>query len=130
MAEEIADDERGGSLPRSRRGPGDGLLKVQLLTFPDCPHAEAAREMLLFVLESSRAAAEIEEVDTTSPETPEHLRGWGSPTILIDGADIEGQQAPSAEGCRLYRDSAGQLAAAPPEATLRAAIARARARAT
>lgn len=99
-------------------------MKVQLLTFSGCPHAAAAREMIQNVLSSSGIRASLEEVNTTAPETPERLRGWGSPTILIDGYDIEGQETPISGGCRLYRDAAGRLQGSPPEATLRAALAR------
>ena len=101
-------------------------LNVQLLTFPGCPNAAAARERLRRVLESSNVLAEIEEVNTAAPETPGRLRGWGSPTILIDGVDSEGQEAPTGAGCRLYRDPAARLSGLPPEATLRAAVARSR----
>jgi hypothetical protein len=76
------------------------------------------------VLESSGVPAEIEEVDTTHRGTPEHLRGWGSPTILVGGMDIEGQEAPTGASCRLYRDPAGRLSDLPAEETLRAAVMR------
>ncbi len=101
-------------------------MKVQLLTFPGCPNAVEARERLRRVLESSDLLAEIEEVDTAAPEIPERLRGWGSPTILIGGMDIEGQEAPTGAGCRLYRDPATRFSGLPPEATLRAAVERSR----
>jgi len=101
-------------------------VKVQLLTFPGCPHAAAAREAIQRVLSSSGIRASIEEVDTTAPGTPERLRGWGSPTIFIDGVDIEGHDTPTSESCRLYRGPTGQLRGVPPEAILQAALARAR----
>jgi hypothetical protein len=44
----------------------------------------------------------IDEIDTTAVMTPEHLRGWASPTVLIDGADLEGRAGPDGGGCRLY----------------------------
>ena len=83
-------------------------MKVQLLTFAGCPNSGVAREMLRSVLASTGITASIEEVDTNAPETPDVLRGWGSPTILIDGADVEGQQ-PGGPSCRLYRDEDGRL---------------------
>ena len=101
-------------------------MKVQLLTFPRCPNAAAARDVIQKVLSSSGIRASIEEVNTTAPETPERLRGWGSPTILIDGVDIEGQETPTNASCRLYRDPAGRLRGVPPEATLQAALSRTR----
>ncbi len=99
-------------------------MKVQLLTFAGCPNADAAREVLRRVLSSSGIRASIEEVNTTAPETPEHLRGWGSPTIFIDGVDIEGLDTPATASCRLYRDSDGRLGGIPSEATVLDAVTR------
>ena len=100
-------------------------MKVQLLTFPDCPNATAARELVRRVLRSSYPGARIEEVDTSAPEIQDRLRGWASPTILVDGEDIEGQSSPGGSSCRLYRDAAGHRSAVPPEPVLRAALDRA-----
>ena len=100
----------------------DATVRVQLLTFPGCPNAEAAREVLRSALASSRIRATVEEADTTSPNTPEPLRGWGSPTILINGMDIEGLAVPSNTGCRLYRDASGRLGGTPPEETILGAL--------
>lgn len=97
-------------------------MRVQLLTFSGCPNAEAARRTLRAVLASAGISASIEEVDTDAPDTPEPLRGWGSPTILIDGKDVGGLQAPSGSGCRLYRDEEGRLLGMPAEALLRSAL--------
>jgi mercuric ion transport protein len=100
-------------------------VKIQLLTFPGCPNAAAARELIQKVLSSSGIRASLEEVNTTAPEAPEHLRGWGSPTILIDGVDIEGLHSPGTASCRVYRDSDGALRGIPSEATVLDAIDRA-----
>jgi len=97
-------------------------VKIQLLTFPGCPNAAAARELLRSVVASSGIPAAIEEVDTSAPETPEPLRGWGSPTILIDGGDAGGEESPDRTGCRLYRDERGRLRGTPSEELLRAAL--------
>ena len=99
-------------------------MKVQLLTFAGCPNSAAAREMLRSVLASAGITEPIEEVDAKAPETPESLRGWGSPTILIDGVDVGGQE-PAGPSCRLYRDEDDRLRGTPSEARLRSALARA-----
>jgi len=78
--------------------------------------------MLRKALESEGVDAGIEEIDTTSKETPEGLRGWGSPTVLIDGEDIAGEGSPSGTSCRLYRDPDGRLRGVPPEALILAAF--------
>ena len=104
---------------RSGKGGEDSASNVL-----SCPNGSAARKLLRRVLDSSGAETQIEEVDTSAPETPEPLHGWGSPTILIDGADLEGQVRPGSACCRLYRDSSGHLQGIPTEAALRSAIER------
>ena len=99
-------------------------MKVQLLTFPGCPNADAARNTLRAVLAWMGIVLLIEEVNLDSPETPEHLRGWGSPTVLIDGVDVAGGE-PSGLGCRLYRDEEGRVHTGPTPAQLRKALSRA-----
>jgi hypothetical protein len=96
---------------------------VQLIYFPGCPHIEATRKALHDVLlELAGRPDEVLEVDLTARDTPAHLRGWGSPTILIDGVDIEGASA-NGSSCRVYRRSDG--GGAPSRALIRAALLRA-----
>ena len=97
-------------------------MRIQIVTFQGCPNASATRAALERALASAGIANRIEEVDTSAPETPEPLRGWGSPTVLIDGVDVEGQAAPTGPNCRLYRDVEGKVQGAPPESLLSAAI--------
>jgi hypothetical protein len=78
--------------------------------------------VLRSVLALSGTPVDIEEVDTTSPETPEPLRTWGSPTILIDGRDVGGEESPRGAGCRLYRDEEGRHRGTPSESLLRSAL--------
>lgn len=78
-------------------------MKIQLLTFPDCPNAEPARRALREAMRAERIDTRVEEIDITSTVAPAELRAWGSPTILIDGADVAGAQPTAGEiGCRLY----------------------------
>ena len=78
-------------------------MRIQLITFAGCPHAPAARTALEGVLTSLGIRERIEAVDTLSPETPQALRGWGSPTILLDGEDVAGESLPTGPGCRPSR---------------------------
>ena len=78
-------------------------IKVQFLAFEGCPLAEAARR----ALEQALAECEIEdyeEVDLLHPEVSEEARGWGSPTILINGADVSGRPKGDGIGCRIYHE--------------------------
>ena len=100
------------------------LMRIQLLTFAGCAHADAARELLARVLATSDAVHVVEDIDTGASGTPQHYREYGSPTILVDGEVIGGGEPPI-EGscCRLYRDGQGRLVGVPPESALRAALA-------
>jgi hypothetical protein len=74
---------------------------IQLLIFDGCPLAAAARESL------EKALAELqirgyEEIDILDPATPQDLRGWGSPTILVNGEDVTGGSKGNNAGCRVY----------------------------
>lgn len=76
-------------------------MRVQLLSFPGCPNASAAREALRRARAYTGLPQLFEEVDVTSPDAPAPLRDWGSPTILVDERDVAGE-APSGPSCRLY----------------------------
>lgn len=100
-------------------------MRVQLITFSGCPNASATREALERVLASVRVTQEIEEINTSDPATPESLRGWGSPTVLINGIDVGGQNVPGGSSCRLYADHTGVIRGVPPESLLMASVLRA-----
>jgi len=102
-------------------------MRVQLLTFPGCPNALATRERLLAVLRSLGHHAPIDEVNLEARDAPAELSGYGSPTILVDGVEIEG--AGAGGGCRLYRDARGRLTGVPSEAAMVAALTHAQQRA-
>lgn len=97
-------------------------MKVQLVTFPGCPNADAARKMLRRALVAFGLDPSIEEIDSSSPKTPQPLRSWGSPTVLVDGVDVGGEGRPTGPACRLYRDPSGRAHGSPPESLLLEAI--------
>ncbi len=99
-------------------------MKVQLFYFPGCPHADATRGLLRRVLAEEGLPAAFEEIDVSAAGTPEELRPWGSPTILVDGHDVAGLP-PTGSSCRLYRTTGGTQGV-PPEGLLREALRRAR----
>lgn len=87
-------------------------MTLQLLTFPGCPNAAAARAVVKQALDSLGLDIPIEEVDVTASDTPLQLKRWGSPTILVDGRDVA-QGEPSGASCRVYRTSDGRSAGSP-----------------
>lgn len=94
-------------------------MRVQLLYFPGCPNLDAARGALDRALSALGLLYRIEEVDVTDESTPEELRGWGSPTVLIDGTDVGGEIEPTGAVCRLYT---GDVRGAPSDAAICAAL--------
>ena len=94
---------------------------IQLLYFPGCPHVDAARRQLSQALGTLANAPQVIEVDVTDPSTPPHLRSWGSPTILVDGADVA-LGVPTGRSCRIYPGS--EIAGVPPLAMIEAALRR------
>ena len=64
-------------------------MKVEVLYFDGCPSHEALLPRLYGLLSSSRASTEIELVRVDDAETAERERFLGSPTVRIDGQDVE-----------------------------------------
>lgn len=63
---------------------------VELVYFSGCPHVNGARVALRRALEKARLPARWQEWDQALPETPAHLQGYGSPTVLVGGRDVTG----------------------------------------
>jgi hypothetical protein len=78
-------------------------MRIQLLTFPGCPNAAAARDALREALSLEDLHEDIEEIDVSSSNAPPWARGWGSPTILINSNDVTGAGPSDGDACcRLY----------------------------
>lgn len=87
---------------------------VQLIYDRTCPNVSRAREVLRQAYSRLSLDGSWEELDRESPSTPEHLRRYGSPTILVAGRDIAGAPATSdGTSCRLYDDGNGRLSGVP-----------------
>jgi mercuric ion transport protein len=84
------------------------MPSVDFLFDTDCPNVPAARAQLVAAFAAIGAPPKWVEWDLSDPMTPEELRGWGSPTILVDGRDISGAARQSgARGCRIYSGAQG-----------------------
>ncbi len=102
-------------------------MKVQLLSFAGCPNAVPAREALRRSLAAAGLPPRFEEIDVAASGAPEHLRGWGSPTILVNGRDIAGA-SPTGPSCRIYGAENGGTRGVPPDDTIIRALEEARPR--
>ncbi len=100
-------------------------MKIEVLYVPNCPNHAVALERLREILAGGSLEAHLNEVLVSSAAMAHSLRFPGSPTIRINGHDIEPQEGETASFglmCRLYADGNG----APSHQRLRDAIRRAR----
>jgi hypothetical protein len=98
--------------------------RVEILYFEGCPNHEPARMLVERLARQLRIEPEIRLVKVADPDAAVELRFLGSPTVRVDGVDVE----PGAEerrdfalACRIYR-SEGGIAEQPDERWVRDAL--------
>jgi hypothetical protein len=98
-------------------------MKIEVLYVPDCPNYQAAVERIQMVLVSESLRADVEGIPVGSEVEAKALGFPGSPTIRVNGTDVEPNSS-NAVGlaCRLYANSGG----VPSEEMFRMALARAK----
>ena len=100
-------------------------MKIEVLYVPNCPNHALVLERLREILAGESLEAHLNEVLVSSAAMAQSLRFPGSPTIRINGRDIEPQEGETASFglmCRLYAEGNGT----PSHQRLREAIRRAR----
>jgi hypothetical protein len=99
------------------------LHKISLLYSEDCPSHHEALSRLRKILHQEGITVEIETINVRTNEEAITLHFRGSPTILIDGQDIDPS---STEGfglaCRAYRLEDGRISPLPSESMIRKAL--------
>ena len=102
-------------------------MKIELLYFEGCPSYAELLPRLRRLIADEGIAEDVELRRVETPEEAARERFLGSPTIRIDGEDVDptknGREAFGIE-CRLYRTEHG-LERTPPEEWIRAALDRA-----
>jgi hypothetical protein len=91
-------------------------MKVEVLYFGGCPSHERLMPTLLAL--AGAYNAEIVQRRVETPEDAEVVRFLGSPSVRVDGRDIEpGAERRTDYGvkCRLYRSPAGRSGVPPHE---------------
>ena len=73
----------------------------------DCPNVAAARANLQQALEFAGLPPRWSEHRIGTAGVPERARGFGSPTILVDGRDVGGAEPGAEQCCRLYGNGSG-----------------------
>lgn len=102
-------------------------MTVELLHFDGCPHYQALLSRLREILRQKGIDTDVVLRRVETEDEANSLGFLGSPTVRVDGSDIE----PTAAGrddfglkCRLYRTDSG-LVGTPPDALVMQALARA-----
>ena len=78
---------------------------IEVLYFEGCPNHESAVDLAREVLGELGLATEIQEIEVSSAEDAERLRFLGSPSIRVNGSDIEpgaDERTEFALSCRVY----------------------------
>jgi hypothetical protein len=105
--------------------------RVELLWWRECPSWERALVMLREAMEDAGLdpdSVEVREIDTEEAASREEF--VGSPTIRVDGADVQGPAGdePTGLACRVYRRRDGRTSPLPDPEDLRDALRAATAR--
>jgi len=97
--------------------------RVELMYDADCPNVSDARAALLQAFTRAGVSPAWLEWERKAPQSPEYVRDYGSPTLLVDGKDVAGI-APGEEVdcCRLYTDGENELRRVPPVDQIVAAL--------
>jgi hypothetical protein len=90
-------------------------VKVELLFWKGCPSHPEALALLEEVLDARGVEAEVELREVFTREEAVELGFPGSPTIRVDGRDVdpEGAEAPPELTCRVYRHADGRFSPVP-----------------
>jgi len=95
--------------------------RIEVSTFAGCPHAEAAIQLAQAVAERLGPGITVDLVDIDTPERAAEFGFLGSPTIRVNGLDVEGRTTSrGALCCRTYDGGAG----IPPEWLVEAGVLR------
>jgi hypothetical protein len=100
-------------------------MKIEVFYVSNCPNHGVALERLRAILSAENIRTPVSEVLVSDAEMAQLLEFPGSPTVRINGQDVEPQQGKTSTFglmCRLYSDGSG----VPSPQTLRTAINQAR----
>ena len=84
------------------------MVRVDVLFFEGCPNHEPTVELARSVVAELDLEAEVHEVPVESAEDAEARRFLGSPSVRVNGRDIEPgaeERSSYALSCRMYGDS-------------------------
>ena len=99
-------------------------MKIDVLTFEGCPTGEATLALVARAVADEGVSAVVNRVEVNDEETARALRFLGSPSVQVNGRDIEKtRRADPNYGltCRIYQTPDG-ASGMPPAEMVRAAL--------
>jgi hypothetical protein len=90
----------------------NGMMKVEFLYFKSCPSHKQALENLKAALRESNTKADLVLINVESEGKAQKVGFQGSPSIRINGKDLEGRDEGFSFSCRLYQVN-GKTSTAP-----------------
>ncbi len=100
---------------------GKAKMKIELLYFDSCPSYKQALANIKAALKEKNLQAEIVLINVKSEEKAEKVGFQGSPSVRINGKDIEGRDEGFSFSCRIYSVN-GKTAVAPSKEAIIAKI--------
>ncbi len=100
-------------------------LKIEFLFWEDCPSHPQALELLQDVMAEVGVDSPIEKIEVCTDEDAERLAFPGSPTIRVDGVDVDAVgavQMGTALTCRVYLLEDRRFSPLPSKEMLRRAL--------
>lgn len=100
------------------------LMHIQFLYYEDCPSHEDGLARLREIMAEVGVGAPVEIIKVETEEQAQALRFIGSPTIRIDGADIDPPppDMPFNLTCRVYQHEDGRYSPLPSHHMIRKAL--------
>ena len=99
--------------------------RVELLWWEGCPSSEGAHELVRRVMsESGLDPDSLRSIEVATEETAERQGFVGSPTIRVDGRDIQPPEAEEPPGltCRVYHLRDGRISPLPDPEDIKEAL--------
>jgi len=100
--------------------------KIEFLYWEDCPSHPQAWSLLQEAMAELGVEIPVEQIEVVTDEDAERLAFPGSPTIRVNGVDIDpdgAAQMGTALTCRIYRLQDGRFSPVPSKKMIRQALA-------
>jgi hypothetical protein len=98
-------------------------VRVSFLYYEDCPSYDLALERLREVMDEESIPGDVEIIKVETEEQARELRFIGSPTIRVDGQDIDPpRHSTYALTCRAYRLADGRISPLPSKDMIQRAL--------